>query len=115
MRRKIFAAAALAFLVGSPALAQVYYRYDEPPVYRERPYRGGGPEYYDRRGYDEDEYRGPRRGYGYGEPYRGRRARIGGVCVTSRGNCEAPGPAPINTPCRCFIPGFGQKRGAIGY
>jgi hypothetical protein len=114
MRRTVFAAAALAFLIGSPALAQVYYR-EGPPVYRERPYRGAPPDYYDRRGYDEDEYRGPRRGYGYGEPYRGRRARIGGICVTSRGNCEAPGRAPVNTPCRCFIPGFGEKRGAIGY
>ena len=114
MRGKIFAAAALGLLVGTPASAQGYYRYDEPPVYEERPYRGGPRDYYDRRDF-EDEYRGPRRRYGYDEPYRGRRARIGGICVTSRGNCEAPGRAPINTPCRCYIPGFGEKRGAIGY
>lgn len=36
------------------------------------------------------------------------------ICITARGNCRAGFSAPRNTPCRCFIPGFGEKRGAIG-
>jgi hypothetical protein len=36
---------------------------------------------------------------------------MGSVCVTARGDCGGP----INSPCECYIPGFGPKRGAIGY
>ncbi|WP_112663747.1 hypothetical protein [Microvirga flavescens] len=43
------------------------------------------------------------------------RRQMGNVCVTSRGSCEYPQYFPRNTPCRCDIPGFGTKRGAIGY
>jgi hypothetical protein len=63
------------------------YDYDRPP-----------PPY----GYDR-----PR--YGYERPYR---RRFGDVCLTSRGSCAAD-PAPRNSPCRCYIEGFGMKRGAI--
>jgi hypothetical protein len=37
------------------------------------------------------------------------------MCVTSRGSCDYGRPIPRNTPCSCDIPGFGMKRGAIGY
>jgi hypothetical protein len=37
---------------------------------------------------------------------------MGSVCVTARGHC---GTGPLNAPCECSIPGFGPKRGAIGY
>lgn len=93
---------ALAALVGvalssaTGASAQYYdpyyrpaprYDYDRPP-----------PPY----GYDR-----PR--YGYDRPYR---RRFGDVCLTSRGSCAAE-PAPRNSPCSCYIEGFGMKRGAI--
>lgn len=93
---------ALAALAGSAILsatsadAQYYDRYDRPPAYD---YDRPPPPY----GYDR-----PR--YGYDRPY-GRR-RFGEMCVTSRGNCEAE-PAPRNSPCSCYIHGFGPKRGAI--
>lgn len=99
----MFRTLAIAALVGSAissatsANAQYYdpyyrpaprYDYDRPP-----------PPY----GYDR-----PR--YGYERPYR---QRFSDVCVTSRGSCEASRPAPANTPCSCYIEGFGMKRGAI--
>ena len=37
---------------------------------------------------------------------------MGSVCVTARGNCPAY-PSPIQSPCRCDIPGFGPKRGNV--
>jgi hypothetical protein len=96
---------ALAALVGAATLgttagqAQYYERYspryeddyDRPPPSRYR---------YDRPRYDDD----------YDRPYR--RQRFGDVCVTSRGSCDAA-PAPRNSSCRCYIEGFGMKRGAI--
>ena len=99
----MFRTLAIAALIGSAissatsANAQYYdpyyrpaprYDYDRPP-----------PPY----GYDR-----PR--YGYERPYR---QRFSDVCVTSRGSCEASRPAPANTPCSCYIEGFGMKRGAI--
>lgn len=92
----IFARLSSAVIIGStwlsliPAAAQYYDPYDRPP-----------PRY----GYDYDRPR-----YGYDRSY-GRR-QFGDQCVTSRGSCEAP-PSPRNSPCRCFIEGFGPKRGAI--
>lgn len=84
-----------AILAAASADAQYYDPYDRRPAYDyDRP-----PPY----GYDR-----PR--YGYDRPY-GRR-RFGDTCVTSRGTCEA-GPAPRNSPCRCYIEGFGPKRGNI--
>ncbi|MFC0282816.1 hypothetical protein ACFFJB_04195 [Camelimonas abortus] len=38
----------------------------------------------------------------------------GPVCVTSRGACPSI-PLPAGAPCRCDIPGFGWKRGAVAY
>jgi hypothetical protein len=109
MRRITLALAAMAALATGPAAAQYYYErgpYDgyeqeyeyraPPPRYRER------PRFYERYG----DY-GPRRSY--------RQTRVGSVCVTSRGNCEAGGGYPVNTPCSCYIPGFGPKRGAVGF
>jgi hypothetical protein len=115
MRHVVLAVAAFAAVCSGPASAQVYYederygrgRYgrDFYEEYDDRPgprYRGGPPRYDD----EYPEYR-PRRP--------SRRARLGGVCVTSRGSCDAGGGLPVNTPCSCFIPGFGAKRGAIGH
>src|SRR5215207_5576138 len=100
MKRILLAAAALAMLAGTPALAQYGGGY------------GGG-----RGGWDDEdddarrrrrwERRREREEYGYGRP------RMGSVCVTSRGNCMTR-PAPFNAPCGCEVPGFGFKRGAIG-
>jgi hypothetical protein len=77
---------------------------------------GGGPRGGYRQDFDDDEDERPRyrrrpaygEGYGYGAP------RVGAICVTSRGNCRTR-PAPLNSPCGCDVPGFGFKRGAIGY
>lgn len=66
------------------------------------PYRPAPRYDYDRPRYDYDR---PRRGYD--RPYR---QRYNNVCVTSRGNCDAP-PSPPATSCRCYIEGFGMKRG----
>lgn len=109
------AAIAASILISSPpALAQPYGwgppRYEEgwgprrpppPPPPPPPP----GPPGWGRGGWD--------RGWGPPPPRGGE--RFGSVCVTSRGNCNAGFRAPRNTPCRCFIPGFGEKRGAIGF
>ncbi|ACA17079.1 conserved hypothetical protein [Methylobacterium sp. 4-46] len=85
----------------APALAQYYGDgYDRP---RRREFR--------------EEYERPRRGpegYYYGRERALRREGFGRICVTARGNCPTR-PGPINAPCGCEIPGFGLKRGQIGY
>lgn len=48
----------------------------------------------------------PQGNYGNRPPPRG------SMCVTSRGSCPTF-RAPNNTPCRCDLPGFGVKRGAV--
>jgi hypothetical protein len=103
MTLKLRAAAALAVIgwaaMASPAAAQ-YYPY--PPQ----------RDYYGPRDYYEP--RGPRRwddGGGYYRP-RPRPVFYGNLCVTSRGNCRSQ-TLPAESPCSCFIPGFGPKRGAI--
>jgi hypothetical protein len=93
----VLTALALAPALGSPAGAQ-YYR-DEDDY---RPRRPPPPDYYDDR---------PRR---YRDYYDDGPRRFGRICVTARGNCPTR-PGPFNTPCGCEIPGFGFKRGAIGY
>lgn len=123
MKPFLLAALAASALI-SPASAQYYgspysqpyeQEWSEPaPSYRyeRRPDYG-----YERRpdyGYEQ------RRDYRYGAPPRVSRrpergARVGNVCYTSRGSCEYPQYLPLQTPCRCDIPGFGQKRGAILY
>ena len=93
-------AAAAAVLPAFSAGAQYYDPYRAPPPYGyDRPRYDERPRYdYDRPRYDND------------RPYRAR--RFGDMCVTSRGECSTR-PSPINAPCRCYIDGFGEKRGAV--
>jgi hypothetical protein len=123
MKRILLAALAVSALA-APASAQYYdpsgpgwaypaqsYReqqwredYRQPPRDYYRPRR----DYYYERGPD----------YGYGPPREiwrrpARRVQVGNICVTSRGSCEYPQYYQLQTPCRCDIPGFGPKRGAI--
>lgn len=111
----------LALLGTAPASAQYYGGrpyYEEDREYgppRDRPgrryydgYRDDGPPPYGR-GRPREFYEPRRPAYGYGRPQ-----GFGRVCVTSRGNCQAR-PGPINSSCGCNIPGFGPKRGAIGF
>ena len=112
MKRILLAAAALAMLAGTPALAQYGGGYGGGGGYGAGGGYGGG-----RGGWDDEdddarrrrrwERRREREEYGYGRP------RMGSVCVTARGNCVTR-PAPFNAPCGCEVPGFGFKRGAIG-
>ena len=108
--RKILSLALLAVTAGlaAPTGAQAQYYgggyYPPPPppppgYYRPRPDYGPPPGYYGGGGY----------GGGYG------RVRFGTICVTSRGQCSVGRPLPLQTGCSCYIPGFGQKRGAVGY
>jgi hypothetical protein len=120
MRRLVFAALALAAM-GMPASAQYYYeRPYPPPGWGEPPPPppGWGQRYeYGPPGYGPPGYGPP--GYGPAPDPRWRRpaqrVQYGSVCVTSRGNCQYGQAFPRNTPCSCDIPGFGPKRGAIGY
>jgi hypothetical protein len=95
--QKLAAAAVAGFTLFSsitPAMAQ-YYPYPQPP---QRPYYGGPG--YDPR-YGGQEYYSPRR-----------RVVLGEICETSRGACQIR-PSPEGSRCRCNIPGFGPKRGAV--
>jgi hypothetical protein len=94
MKRILLACAAL-LAVSTPALAQYYpaphggHPYGGPPPWaRQQPWGGGGGYYYERP------------------------VAMGNVCVTSRGNCRTR-PRPEQSPCSCFIEGFGPKRGAV--
>jgi hypothetical protein len=118
MKRFVLAAAVLSTLAAPvPALAQYYggpnvQYYEEDDYAPRRVYR---PRYEERRVYVQ-----PRRDtyierYEYAPRRTQRQARLGSVCVTARGSCPAGGVVPINTPCGCHIPGFGPKRGAVGY
>lgn len=80
-----------------------YYR-DQPQYYRPAPQYRPAPRYVDP---DEDYVPAPRRAP--------RAAGLGRACVTSRGVCFVNYPQPVNSGCRCEVPGFGLKRGAIGY
>lgn len=126
--KRIVLAALAALTLASPALAQGYF---------EIPPRGYGPPrsgYYEGRGYDrprgydhehrrrwhdhdhhDDDDDRPRRRGGDWDRRRGDdgpRGARGSMCITSRGVCPIGAAVPRNTPCRCFIPGFGPKRGA---
>jgi hypothetical protein len=112
MKRFALAAAALMAFSAVPASAQYY----------GNPYGGYDP------GYDSGYEPAPRRTYRVApreyDPYGGRtyysprpryrQVQLGSVCVTSRGSCESSA-APIQAKCRCYIPGFGPKRGNIEY
>src|SRR4051812_43683238 len=107
-----------------PQLAQAQY-YDPyrppPPVYGGPVY--GAPQPYGRPPYGDPRYGGPPPGYynrpppppAYGRPPPRYGSNMGTGCVTSRGNCSTDRPVPIGTGCRCMIPGFGRKRGAVEY
>jgi hypothetical protein len=97
MTRAIVAAAAL-IATALPAAAQFY---PGPPGPPPGYYRPGPPPGY----YQPD----PWGGGGY---YRPRPVVIGNVCYTSRGSCPTR-PRPVESPCSCFIPGFGPKRGGV--
>ncbi|MGY2048680.1 hypothetical protein [Methylobacterium sp. JK268] len=105
MKSTMLATLAALTLGGSiaPAFAQ-YYGDDDDRPRRRYEYR------------DEGDYpRRPPPGPGYYERERVfRREGFGRVCVTARGNCPSR-PAPLNSYCGCQIPGFGPKRGQIGY
>ncbi|MFM9973307.1 MAG: hypothetical protein ACKVON_01880 [Beijerinckiaceae bacterium] len=116
--RNSFAAAALAgaALIGSagPSLAQFFPFPQEQPRYDPRfdpRYDPRLDQRYDPRFDQRYDPRFDRRN----DPrfQRPRRVVFGDVCVTSRGACDAPRALPVNTSCRCFIRGFGPKRGAI--
>lgn len=109
------AAFAAALLVAGSASAQYY----GPSPYRDRgDYGGDYRDGYGRPPPRDDYRRGPPRGYDDDDdgPYERRsyrqERRFGGICFTSRGSCETP-PAPRGSSCRCYIDGFGPKRGAI--
>ncbi|MFJ5369163.1 hypothetical protein ACIPIA_08070 [Bosea sp. CER48] len=96
----VSALACAVLLSAIPAKAQYYGGpYRAPPAYDDD---------------DEDDRPPPprydRRGYGYERPYY--RPRYNNICVTSRGECPTP-PLPRGAPCSCYIPGFGNKRGAV--
>lgn len=82
--------------------------YPAPPgggYYRPAP----PPEYYQQRRHRQQPYYSPYQDDGY--VVRRRRA-YGSVCVTSRGSCQVR-PVALPAGCKCFIPGFGTKRGAV--
>lgn len=102
-------AAASVLLASVPAGAQYYepygrpppprYDYDRPPPRDWRYDRPPPPPYgYERPGYDRP------------PPYRAR--RFGDYCETGRGACPIR-PQPIGSSCRCYIDGFGEKRGIV--
>ena len=45
--------------------------------------------------------------------YAPRRGAYGNACYTTRGSCSLEYSAPVNSQCRCFIPGFGKKHGSV--
>jgi hypothetical protein len=92
-----------SLLAGSlAAQAQYYDPYRSPPSYEDddddRP-----PPRYDRPG--------PRWGYERRERER-YRSSVSNTCETSRGSCDVRS-SPIGSSCRCYIDGFGPKRGIV--
>jgi hypothetical protein len=111
--RRILLAALASLTLAAPAMAQYYSPYDgwRPPSRED-----WDEPRYERSPYDRPGWDGP----GWNERPRWReerrmvrRGRAGNVCVTSRGSCEYPTFMPLNSGCRCDIPGFGPKRGNI--
>jgi hypothetical protein len=115
----IFSTAAL-LLIAAPALAQGMGGGTSEES-RISPAQFGPPDRFQQPPDDDFDQPPPRRGrdFGPGGPGDPRFGRSGGrragssICITSRGTCDAGFVAPHNTPCRCFFPGFGEKRGAI--
>ncbi len=105
MIRTLALAALVGVAISSATGASAQY-YD--PYYRQAPRYDYDddrpPRRYD---YDRPRYRDGGQRYGNDRPYR---QRYSNICVTSRGSCAAP-PAPPISACRCYIEGFGMKRG----
>ena len=104
-RRAVLAALALTALAGaSPASAQ-YYPRDPEPEYQ------GGP------GYDPNDYtpdwRPRRYRPRYEDPYYQPRSQVGYTCWTRRGSCDLSDGRAVGTICKCYISGFGPKRGYV--
>lgn len=72
-----------------------YYRSAPPPGYYQERRRYAPP---------QERYYAPRP----------RPMPMGMGCVTSRGTCQY-GPVQIGQGCKCYIPGFGMKRGHVQY
>lgn len=125
--RSLFGSFLVLLFAGSMAMAQIYYEPAPPRHYpgpRYTPVPGGGlyvappDRRYDRRAddYDMRPRRRVQRPEYYEEmPRPRRRAAMGSVCVTSRGECSAGGYVPLGSGCRCKIPGFGRKNGSVQY
>lgn len=113
--RRLLALALCMGMLASPALAQYY---GGSGGYGGGGYGGGGYG----RGHDDDDdddyvpRRRPRyeerREYDRGGDYGRSRANVGSICITARGSCPTR-PSPRGYPCRCDIPGFGEKRGNV--
>lgn len=46
--------------------------------------------------------------------YYRRQVVYGDICYTSRGDCDLNYSRRVGSLCRCYIPGFGPKRGRVG-
>ena len=104
LKRAAFGGLALLTLAGaSPAAAQ-YFPPDGPPGYP-----GYEPDEYQQPGWRRQRRHRPR----YEDPYEQPRAQIGYTCWTRRGTCDLNDGRPVNSVCKCFIPGFGPKRGYV--
>ncbi|MCU0817956.1 MAG: hypothetical protein MUF11_01430 [Beijerinckiaceae bacterium] len=135
LARSLAGAFLTLLFVGSMAVAQIYVepappRHYPSPRYTPVPGTGGYMTPPPRGSYDqryEDYDQRPRRrvnprdDYGYRDyryedsPRPRRRAAMGSVCVTSRGECSAGGWVPLGSGCYCRIPGFGRKAGNVRY
>ena len=95
---------AAAMLVAAlPASAQFFPGFPDGGGF----YRPQRPRYY------EPQYQQP---YYQQQPdysYAPRRGAYGNACYTTRGSCSLEYSAPVNSQCRCFIPGFGKKHGSV--
>ena len=102
-KRIALAALTLFALAGAaPASAQFL-----PPVFP-------GPYGYDQQDEYQPRYRREyRREYRprYEQPYYQPRREAGYTCATRRGSCEISDGQPVGSICKCYIEGFGRKRG----
>jgi hypothetical protein len=97
----VLVGAVVSFAATGSAEAQ-YYPPQRDGYYREAP----PPGYYRER----RRYMPPQEQY-YSRP---QRVPMGMGCVTSRGTCQY-GPVAIGQGCKCYIPGFGMKRGHVQF
>jgi hypothetical protein len=109
LKRAAFAGLALLTLAGASPVAAQFFPPDGPPLYPRDP------------GYDPDGYQQPdwrhrqirRHRPRYEDPYEQPRGPVGFTCWTRRGTCDLDDGRPVNTVCKCYIPGFGPKRGYV--